>query len=93
MFFERFCYELGLETLFHVRVLEAPVFVLQLVHPCHQRGVHAIELRAPLVERGVADAVLAAQLRYRAAGIGLLEDGDDLAIGKAGRRHIELPVS
>jgi hypothetical protein len=36
-----------------------------------------------LVERGVADAVLAAQLWYRTAGFGLLEDGDDVAVGKA----------
>ena len=50
-------------------------------------------LGAPFVERGVADAVLAAQLRYRAAGFGLLQDGDDLAVGKAGRLHVELSVS
>jgi hypothetical protein len=27
--------------------------------------------------------VLAAQLQHRAAGFGFLEDGDDLAVGKA----------
>ena len=54
-------------------------------HPCPELG-------APLVERGVADAMLAAQFRYRAAGLGLLEDGDDLAVGKAGRLHVELSV-
>jgi hypothetical protein len=45
-------------------------------------GNHAAELGASLVERGVADAVLAAQLGDRRAALGLLEDGDDLAIGK-----------
>lgn len=56
-------------------------------------GVHAAEPGAPLVERGVADAVLPAQLRYLATGFGLLEDGDDLAVGKAGLIHVELSVS
>src|SRR5690606_30416521 len=51
------------------------------------------ELRAPLVERGIADAVLTAQLRDWAAGFGLLVDGDNLAVGKAGRLHVELSVS
>jgi len=55
--------------------------------------IHAAELGAPFVERGAADAVLTAQLRYGAAGFGLLEDGDDLAVGKAGRLHVELSVS
>jgi hypothetical protein len=36
--------------------------------------------------------VLAAQFRYRAAGFGLLQDGDDLAVGKAGRLDVELSV-
>ena len=35
------------------------------------------------VERGIADAAFAAQLRNRAVGFGLLQDGDDLAVGKA----------
>ena len=47
---------------------------------------------APFIKRGVDDAVLAPQLRYRAAGFGLLEDGDDLAVGKAGRLYVELSV-
>ena len=92
-FCERLRNDLSLEALLDIHLLEAPVFLLQLLHACHQRGVHAAELGAPLVERGVADAVLAAQLRYRAAGFGLLEDGDDLAVGKAGRLHVELSVS
>lgn len=62
---------------------------LQLLHTGHQGRVHAAELGAPLVERGVADAVFAAQLRDRAAGFGLLENGDDLAVGKAGCLHVE----
>jgi hypothetical protein len=71
-FCERLRYDLGFETLFGIHLLEAPVFLLQLLHACHQRRIHAAEPGAPLVERGIADAVLAAQLRHRAAGFGLL---------------------
>lgn len=31
--------------------------------------------------------------KYRTAGFGLLEDDDDLAVGKARGLHVELPVS
>lgn len=34
-----------------------------------------------------------AQLRYWAAGFGLLENGDDLAVGNAGGLHVELSLS
>ena len=37
--------------------------------------------------------MLAAQLWYRAAGFGLLENNDDLAVGRAGSLHAELSVS
>lgn len=47
----------------------------------------------PLVEHGVADAVLTAQLRYWAAGFGLHEGGDDLAVGEGARLNLELSVS
>jgi len=59
----------------------------------HQGRIHGTELGASLVEPGVANAVLAAQLWYWAAGFSLLEDDDDLAVGKAGRLHVELSVS
>ena len=41
----------------------------------------------PTVERRRADAVLAAQLGDGRAGLGLLEHGDDLAVGEAGLLH------
>jgi putative DNA-invertase from lambdoid prophage Rac len=53
--------------------------VMRAVKP----AANAAELGAPLVERGIADAVFAPQLRNRAAGFGLLQDGDDLAVSKA----------
>ena len=89
-----FCEGLGdnfdFETLIGVHFLQVPVLVFELLHTGHQGRIHAAELGAPFVERGIADAVLAAQLRYRAAGLGLLKDGNDLAVGKAGRFHVEL---
>jgi len=36
--------------------------------------------------------VFAAQLWYWATGFGLHEDGDDLAVGEAGRLHVELSI-
>lgn len=54
--------DLDFQALLGIHLLQAPVFVLQFLHAGHQRGVHAAELGAPFVERGVTDAVLAAQL-------------------------------
>jgi hypothetical protein len=34
----------------------------------------------------------AAQRRHGTAGFGLLQDGDDLAVGKAGRLNVELSI-
>lgn len=42
----------------------------------------------PFIERGIADTVLAVQRRYTASGFGLLENGDDLAVGKAAHLHV-----
>ena len=60
-------YDLGFQALFDIHLLQASAFVLQLLHAGHQRGVYAAELAAPFVERGIADAVLAVQLRDRRA--------------------------
>jgi hypothetical protein len=64
-----------------VHLLQAPILILQLLELGHHRGIHAAELAAPLVERCRADAVLPAEVRNGGAGLGLLEYGDDLAIG------------
>jgi hypothetical protein len=84
--------DLGFEALLGIHLLEAPVLILQLLHASHQGRVHAAVFGTPLVESGVADSVLPAQLGNGAAGFGLLEDGDDLAVGKAGRLHVALSV-
>ena len=66
-----------------IHLLQAPVLILELLEPGHQRGSHSAELRASLVERRAADAVLPAQLMDRDARLGLLEDRQDLAVRKS----------
>jgi flavorubredoxin len=46
--------------------------------------------QVPLICVGTAKGMLVAQLRHWRVTLGLLEDGDDLAIGKTGRLHTEL---
>src|SRR5436309_2662022 len=89
-FCERLRDNLGLETLLRVHLLQAPILVFELLHAGHQRRIHAAELGAPLVEGCRTHAMFAAQLGDRGACLGLLEDGDDLAVGKAGSFHAEL---
>ena len=66
-----------------VHLLEAAILFLKLLHALHERGVHAAELGTSFVERGVAHAMLPAKLRNGRTCLGLLEDGDDLAVGVA----------
>jgi hypothetical protein len=47
----------------------------------------------PLVESGIANAVLAAQVGNWTAGFGMLKDGNDLTVSKAGRLHVVLSGS
>src|SRR5438094_2998770 len=89
-FCERLRDNLGLETLLRVHLLQAPVLVFELLHASHQRRIHAAELGAPLVESCRAHAMFAAQFRDRGACLGLLEDGDDLAVGTVGSFDAEL---
>lgn len=60
------------------QMLELGVLRLQLAQPSRLRHVHAAELGASLVERGIREAALAADLRHRHAGLGLSEEPDDL---------------
>ncbi len=83
--------DLGFQALLGIHLFQAPVFVLQLLHAGHQRGVHAAELGAPFIERGIADAVLAAQLRDWAADLSLLKNGNDVAVRKTRCLHAKFP--
>src|SRR5476649_1806701 len=82
--------DLSFEAFFGVHLFQALVLFLQLLHTGHERGVHAAKLGSPLVERGRAHAMFAAQFGDGGAGLGLLEDGDDLTVCVTGRLHAEL---
>lgn len=43
----------SLQAFLGIELLEAPILILQLLHTGHQGRIHAAELSAPLVERGV----------------------------------------
>src|SRR3546814_5962576 len=86
-FGECFLEQVGTELGVGVHLLQPTVLLLELLHPADHGHIHAAELAAPLVERRRADAVLAAQLRHGRTGLGLLEHGDDLAVGEAGLLH------
>lgn len=75
---------------FGIHFLQVPVLPLQLFELGHQRCVHAAELAAPPVKRRRTDSVLATQFRHGRAGLGLLDHGDDLAVGETGG-FMELP--
>ena len=66
-----------------IHLLQAPVLFLQRLHLRDHRGVHAAVFGAPFVERGRTDAVCPAQLRHRRAGLSLLENAQNLAVGKS----------
>src|ERR1700682_1953998 len=51
---------------------------LQRLQPPGLRDLHPAELRLPFVDAGVADAMLAAQIGDRNAGLVLLQNPDDL---------------
>src|SRR5574343_1365785 len=70
------------------QVLELGVLRLQLAQPPRLRDIHATELGAPLVERGVREAALAADLSHRHAGLGLLEEPDDLFLSELAFPHV-----
>ena len=80
LFCHRLLNDLSLKSLFGIHLLETTVLVLKLAQPGHQRSVHTAELGAPLAKGRGADAMLTTQLRRRTASLGLLENGDDLAV-------------
>src|SRR5690606_23694758 len=63
------------------------VLLLQALQPLRLRYVHAAILRAPLVERRIAHTVFAAKLRRRKPCLVLLQNADDLFVGKSRSLH------
>ncbi len=73
-------YDLRLHPLFGIHLLQAPVLRFEFLHALHYRLVHAAVLGPPVVERGIAHAMHAAQIREGNAALGLLEDREDLTV-------------
>src|SRR3546814_6092108 len=63
---------------------------LQLLQPSGVGHAHPAELAAPQVVRGLAEAMLAAQLLHRHAGFRLTQEADDLLFGKP-LLHVQSP--
>src|SRR5690606_16295299 len=70
-----------------VHPLEPGVLGFQVLDPPQLRGLQAPVLRFPLVVGRHADAGLPADVLDRHAGVGLLEDRDDLGLGETGLLH------
>jgi hypothetical protein len=84
--------DFGLQALLDVifvrrRLLSSSSFVRAI-----SNGIHNAKLETLLVERNAAGAFVA-ERRHRVAGVGLPEDGDDLAVGKAGCICVKRSVS
>jgi hypothetical protein len=95
MALEFFCESLrddvGFDLRLDVELLEPTVLLLKLLHPRHQRHVHAAVLAAPFIKRRRTDPVLSAQIRHRRPSLGLLQHREDLAVRKSRSLHVELP--
>ena len=90
-FCECFRDNVGLDLRLDAELLEPTVLLLELLHPGHQRHVHAAVLTAPLVERRRTDPMLPAQVRHRRSGLRVLQHRQDLAVRKSRSLHVELP--
>src|SRR5690606_6244947 len=70
------------------QTLQTRVLVLQRLQPARLRDVHPAEAGLPVVDRGVADPVLAAQVGDRNPGLVLLQYSDDLLFREATALHV-----
>src|SRR5690606_33016533 len=68
--------------------LEPAVLGLELLQALGVLGLHAAVLGPPGVEAGGTEAVLATQFRHRHAGLGLLDESDDLLGCEATLAHV-----
>ena len=74
-----FLANLRYQSLFGVHLLEATILLLELLHPFHERGIHAAKFRAPFVKRRLTHTVLAAQIGNFGTAFILFEDRQGLA--------------
>src|SRR4029077_11999699 len=67
--------------------LQPRVLVLQRLQPLGLRDLQAAKLGLPFVDASITDAMLAAQIGDRNAGLMLLQNSDDLLFRKAAALH------
>jgi hypothetical protein len=64
------------------------VLDLQILQPASFLGLHATVPGAPLVEGGLTQTALAADLLDRQARVGLLQEADDLLLRESTLSHV-----
>lgn len=73
-----------------IHLLQPPVLFRHGLHLGHQRSVHAAILRPPVVERRIADRMLAADVCHRHSTFSLLQDREDLRVSESRFLHVFL---
>ena len=68
-----------LQTQISVHLFQAAVFLFQFFHPLQLADTHPRAFGFPLIKRGLAEPMLAAQLLHRHSGFGFLQNLHDLA--------------
>src|SRR5215813_15461018 len=74
-------------------LLQLPVLVLERLQPLGVRHLQTAELRLVLVERGLGDPVLPANVRRRRPRLLLPQDPDDLLFAEPASLHRPSPLS
>ena len=92
-FSQSFLQELILHAEFGKHLLQTLVLVIDGLHLRDQRRVHAAILRAPLIERRTAHAVLPTKLGHRNAALSLLQNCKDLRLAESSNSRLEPPRS
>ena len=73
---------------FSQQLLEPGILDLKILQAPSLISFHATVLGAPLVEGGLAEPALAADLLDRQARLGLLQETNDLLLGKSTLPHV-----
>ena len=93
LFSEGFLEQIRLHAQVCIHPLKPSVLVFHDLHPADHGRIYAAILRPPFLERGVAHAMLAAQLGHRNTAFGLPQDRDDLDLSVSACLHSESPRS
>ena len=83
LFLKQFFDNVYLQVALGQEVLEAGILFFEISDAGRVRGIHAAKAGAPAIEGTLRNVVLAADLGDRAIALfGLLQEGDDLRVGK-----------